>query len=230
MNPSRRSPQQLPVVSQGHGQQPDPDRVVQPPRPGRQARTPPAHGPGEHEHLALGDLAERPRGGRLERGDTGRVRFAHEAGRVDLVAEHHHAAHAAQPGAGRGHERGQDIGGPVRPGQAGVTHRPGDHHRRVRGVHQVQQESRLLDRVGALDRHRARRPRGNLARNRTGQVQHVFDGEGGTRQAADVVNGYLGTDPAQTGHRGEQVNTATLGRVAIGCTRRGGAAVRRARR
>ena len=132
-------------------------------------------------------------------------------GRVDLVAEHHHAAHAPQPGARRGHERGQDIGGPVRPGQARVTHRPGDHDRRVRGVHQVQQESRLLDRVGALDHHRARRPRGNLTRDRAGQIQQVLDGEGGTRQASEVVNCYLGTDPAQTGHRGEQVRRGERG-------------------
>jgi hypothetical protein len=178
---------------------------------GRQSRTPPAHRPGEHQHLALGEVAERPRGGRLERGDTGRVLLAHQTGRVDLVAEHHHVAHAAQPGAGRGHERGQDIGGPVRPGQARVTHRPGDHDRRVRGVHQVQQESRLLDRVGALDHHRARRPRGNLTRDRPGQIQHVLDGERGTRQASEVVNCYLGTDPAQTGHRGEQVRRGERG-------------------
>jgi hypothetical protein len=110
-----------------------------------------------------------------------------------------------------GHERGQDLGGPVRPGQARVTHRPGDHDRRVRGVHQIQQESRLFDRVGALDHHRARRPRGNLTRDRAGQIQHVLDGEGGTRQASKVVNCYLGTDPAQTGHRGEQVRRGERG-------------------
>jgi len=86
----------------------------------------------------------------------------------------------------------------------------------------VQQESRLLDRVGALDHHRARRPRGNLARNRTGQVQHVFDGEAGTRQAAEVVNRYLGTDPAQTGHRGEEVRRGERGhsRCRFALTRR----------
>ena len=45
------------------------------------------------------------------------------------------------------------LAGPSAPGCAGRAHRAGHHQRRGRGPEQVEQERRLLDRVGALHHH-----------------------------------------------------------------------------
>ena len=78
------------------------------------------------------------------------MRFLHEARGMDLIVQHDERAEAGGSKRSRGDRRRQQVGRPVRTWRLRAAHRASHHDRLVALDKEVEHESRLLDRVGAL--------------------------------------------------------------------------------
>ena len=159
-------------------------------------------------HVTLGDVAERPEARRDERRRAGRVRLRDPPGGVDLVVHDDHAAEPPGAIARRDPDRGQDVRRAVRSSQRRVAHGPGHDHRRIAGHQQVEQVGGLLDRVRALDHHRAGAAAVTCVQGRADRVrqpEHVKERQRGPGLVRHVPQPQLHARVVQSGHRGHQI-------------------------
>ena len=182
-------------------------------------------GVARHAHvearLPFDEGADRPDQRREKRRRQGRVRLLNETRRVNVVVEDRERPEAARLRA-CGHDgRRQEIGGPVRAGRVGAAHGTRHDHRLVGIDEEVEQESRFLDGVGALDHHRAVEPGSERLPDRAGDVDQVRRGE----RRAGQAEGRPRVDVADFGerrHRRHELGGAQLGRDASRITRHHG--------
>ena len=112
--------------------------------------------------------------------------------RVDLVVEHDHRAQTPGRLASRNLDRGQQVGRTIGARERGVAHSSGDHHRSVPIHQQVQHESGLLYRVGALRDDRPARPLVDATLDLRRELDEVVDRKLATRSLAERDRRHLG--------------------------------------
>ena len=169
----------------------------------------PARGRGPQDRPAFRDPAERRR--RPKGAGGGGVGLLHPGGGVDQVVEGDEDALAAEGGIGGAGDGGMEVRGAVGAGKRRIAHRAGDDHGHVAPVEEVEEEARLLDRVGPLGDDDAGDPLRLVGADRGEKVEEKPGRDLRARDVGEVSGADVG-EVARAGHGREQIRAGEAGR------------------